>query len=400
MAPSDRPLALLTVIDSLGPGGAERSLAALAPHYRELGIELHVVVLFDRPGLQDELRDAGASLSSIGGSAKSRPTRVRQLSTLMRERRPDLVHTTLFEADVTGRVAAAIARIPCVSSLVNEAYGPEHAAEPGVRTSRLRLAQAVDAATARLTTRLHAVSEQVATVMAARLRYPRDRITVVPRGRDPRVLGRRTPERRASVRSALGLHPDDVAIIAVGRQEPQKAFEVLVEAFARVRAHRPSARLLLVGRDGAGTPAIDAAVRKFDVERAVVRLGERADVPDLLCAADVFAMTSRREGMPGAVIEAMALEVPVVASDLPQVREVTGDRGALLAPVDDVEAFADRIGAVVVDADVAAARAAAAYERFLRHFTVEETARQMAAFYEQARSGRRQRMPDNRSASR
>jgi glycosyltransferase involved in cell wall biosynthesis len=378
-------LELLYVIDSLGAGGAERSLAALAPQYRDLGVKLDVVVLSDRPGLQQEVREAGAQVFSVAGSG-GRASRVRRLSDLIRERQPDLVHTTLFEADVTGRPAARIARVPVVSSLVNEAYGPEHAAEAAVRLTRLRAAHALDALTARLTVRLHAVSEQVAQVMAARLRYPRDRVSVVGRGRDPRALGRRTPQRRLAARVALGVSDDDIVVLAVGRHEPQKALPFLVEVMSRVRTHAPRARLFVAGRSGATTDAIRDAVRARDADTWVTLLGERSDVPDLLCGADVFVLPSRREGMPGAVIEAMALEVPIVASDLAQVREVVDTDAALLAPVDRADQFARAIIECTEGVDRAQERVSIAYRRFLDRFTTDGTARQMIAFYEQALS--------------
>src|SRR6478752_1072679 len=173
---------LLYLIDSIGvPGGAEQSLALLAPEYRRLGIDLTVAALLDRPGHQDVLRDAGARYVVLEGHG--RRAWYRSATAAIRDARPDLVHTTLFEADVVGRLAARRARTPVVSSLVNESYGPDHFADPALASWKLRMAWALDAATARLAARMHAVSEHVADVMAPRLRYPRSRIDVVHRGR-------------------------------------------------------------------------------------------------------------------------------------------------------------------------------------------------------------------------
>jgi hypothetical protein len=153
---------VLYVIDSVGtPGGAERSLTLLAPHYRDLGVRLDVVVLHDRPGHQEALRGAGAELFSVaGGGAHVRW--VARTRALVAQRRPDLVHTTLFDADIVGRVAARLAGRPVVSSLVNEAYGAGARADPSVAPWKLASVQTVDALTARLTRRLLAVSVSVA----------------------------------------------------------------------------------------------------------------------------------------------------------------------------------------------------------------------------------------------
>ena len=285
------------VIDSLARGGAERSLASLAPQYRQLGVRLDVVVLVEHDGVEAAIRSAGGEIFSVAG-ATGRTARVRQLTALMRERSPDLVHTTLFESDVAGRVSARIARLPVVSSLVNEVYGPEHLSEPGIRRSRLASARALDATTTRLAIRMHAVSERVATIMARRLAYPASRIDVVPRGRDPAALGRRTAHRRSSARAGLGAVDGDIVVLTVGRHEAQKGLDKLVEVFALVRETLPRAHLYIAGRDGNTTGVLRATIARERLEPFVTLLGERSDIAELLCAADVFAFPSRPKACP------------------------------------------------------------------------------------------------------
>lgn len=378
---STRPLRLLYVIDSLAAGGAERSLAALAPHYRDLGVELTVVVLVDRHGVEEQIVEAGGRILSVA-STPGRLLKIARLRSVIKEQRPDLVHTTIFEADILGRTASWLARTPVVSSLVNAAYGDEHGREQGIRTSRMKAAQVTDAVTARFARRMHAVSEHVAEVMADRLHYPRARIDVVPRGRDPAVLGRRTPERRSAIRESLGVNLDDTVVLAVARHEPAKALDELVAAVAIARADVPRARLVIAGRDGNATPAIREAIEHTGMQDSVMLLGDRSDVADLLCGADVFVLPSYREGMPGAVIEALAMEAPVVASDIPQVREVTADRAALLVTPGDVAGFAAAITSCVNDPAASAARVADGYARFTTRFTVQRTAAMMVEFYD------------------
>jgi glycosyltransferase involved in cell wall biosynthesis len=374
-------LHVLYLIDTLRPGGAERSLAALTPHYRDLGIKLDVATLVDTDGIQEELKAGGAELFSVGPGG-GRVGQARRFAGLVRARRPDLVHTTLFESDVIGRVGARAARTPVASSLVNEAYGPEHAAEPGIRESRLRAAQALDALTARATVRMHAVSERVSEIMSRRLMYPRARIDVIPRGRDPLVLGRRTTARRERVRGALGVAPPTMVVLAVARQEPPKDLGTLVKAFARVRAVQTGSHLYIAGRPGSATSKLECAIAELELGSSVTLLGERADVADLLCAADVFVLSSRREGMPGSVIEAMALETPIVASDLPQVREIASDGCAVLVRAGDVDGFTRAILDCENHRDSTKRRVECAYTTFAEHFTIADTARRMLGFYE------------------
>ena len=154
--------------------------------------------------------------------------------------------------------ARASAGTPVVSTLANDAYGPDHRAEYPHRRRQLREAQIVDAASARLTTRLHAVSWQIAETMSHRLAYPRKRIYVIPRGRDPEQLGRRSPERRDRARAMLGIGREVPVVLAVSRQERQKSLGLLIDALPRIVGAFPDARVLVAGQPGNDTDALEA----------------------------------------------------------------------------------------------------------------------------------------------
>jgi glycosyltransferase involved in cell wall biosynthesis len=294
-----------------------------------------------------------------------------------------VLHTTLFEADLWGRTAGTLARVPVVSSLVNVAYTEAQRRDPRLRPWKVRGAQLADALTARRVVRFHAITRHVADEMARTLRLDRSRIDVVPRGRDPERLGRRTPERRARARRALGVDADTPVVFAAARQEYQKGLDVLLEAFGDVRARAPRARLFVAGRAGNQSAELEAIAGRDGLRDAVTLLGARPDVEELLCAADVFVMPSRWEGLGSVVIEAMALEAPVVASDLGPVREVVGD-DARLVPVEAPRELASAIADALADPEGSAAMAARAYARFAERFTIDRVADAMVAFYRRA----------------
>jgi glycosyltransferase involved in cell wall biosynthesis len=300
------------------------------------------------------------------------------------------VHTTLFESDVAGRIASLGTSVPVVSSLVNVEYGPEQAAASNIVPWKLRAAQVLDAATARIVVRFHAVSHDVARVMSKRLLIPRERIEVIPRGRDAEELGRRTAERRRRARGELGATDGERLVIAVARHEFQKGLDVLLEAFREVSIRVPGSRLAIAGREGGQTDALRVLSDRFALGDRARFLGSRGDVPELLCAADAFVFPSRWEGLPGAVLEAMALEAPIVASDIPPVREVVGHRDlALLVAPERPDELARAIAETLLHPDEAAARARAARQRFLERFTLDRTAEAMLAFYERAAAAAR-----------
>jgi glycosyltransferase involved in cell wall biosynthesis len=375
---------VLYVIDDLGAAGAERSLAAMAPHYGDRGLQLDVAYLRHVQGIQPELEAAGARLFSLEGPG-GRLGWARRAHRLIAAERPDLVHTTLFESDLAGRVGATTAGVPVVTSLVNVAYGPDQAAAPGLHRWKLRGAQLLDAVTARRVARFHANASYVAEVMAPRLRIPPERVEVIPRGRDPLRLGRRDPQRWARVRAALGIGDGAPLLLAVARHEHQKGLDVLLEAVPAVLADVPGARLLVAGREGNQTPLLRQAAARLGLDGAVRFLGAREDVADLLCAADLVVIPSRWEGLSNVLIEAMALEAPVVASDLPTLHDAVSDGDtASLVPPGDPGRLAAAILATLADPSGAAARAARAHRRFMEQFTIDRVVDQMRGFYERA----------------
>lgn len=375
---------ILYLIDSLVVGGAERSLAELAPHLIDRGITLDVAFLHDLPGLQEEIEAAGASLFSLAGPG-GRLGWIRRTAALVSHRHPHLVHTTLFEADVAGRIAATLVGVPVVSSLVSMAWGPEGPSDPDVSRWKVRAARAVDAVTARRVVRFHAVTRHVARVVGRRLRIPAGRIDVVPRGRDPGRLGVRTRARRTGGRALFGLDDLTPLILAVARHESDKGVDVLLRSFPEVLRVAPTAKLAVAGREGRATPGLRSTAERLKLTDSVRFLGERSDVPELLCAADVFVLPSRSEGLPGALLEAMALEAPIVATDLPNVREAVAHReSAILVPPEAPDALAAAIVATLDDPGRSRVRARTARRVFLDRFSIERTADGMVAFYERA----------------
>ncbi len=374
---------VLAVIDSLEQGGAERSLVDLVPHLARLGVQVDIATVRDPGFLADEAARSGAEVIGLGG--RGRPDTVRRLRALVASRRPDLVHTSLYEANVAGRIAGASARVPVVSSLVNTPYDPEHLHGEGVAAAKVRAAQAVDAATARLVTRFHATSREVATVMRRRLALGTIPVEVVPRGRDPLALGEPSPERRAHVRRSLGLTDHDWCVLAVARHEPAKGLDVLLGAATRLPAALADRTVVLVaGRDGRSTAALRSSIAAAGPAPQVRLLGARDDVPDLLAACDVMAMSSRREGYPGAAIEAMALAVPIVATAVPGTVEALGPGVGVIVPIDDAGALAAGLASVAAHPAAAAARARVGRARFLERSTTAAVAAAMAGLYARA----------------
>lgn len=379
------------VLLGLGTGGTERSIVDMAPYLLDRGVHLHIACRGKRSvGAGADLEGAGVELTFSDSPGMVRW--VREIRGLLAEGRPDVVHTALFQADLAGRAAAVGSGIPVMTSIVNESYSATRKADPAISPRKLELTRRIEGITARqLTAHTHAVTQSVADSCVAELGLSRESITVIPRGREPVRLGKWSAERRAAARRELGLAAETPMVLAVGRQEFQKGHDTLVRAFAEVLRSRPGAVLVIAGRPGAATAIVDSISEDLDIDAQIIRTGHVDHVADLFCAADVFAFPSRFEGIGGVLLEAMALEAPIVASDIGPIREtVGGDDGAVLVPVDDPHALADGILSVLDVPGLAARLTEHGRSRFEANYSMEYVADAMAELYRDvARSGRR-----------
>ena len=191
-------------------------------------------------------------------------------------------------------------------------------------------------------------------------------------------MGRRTTQRRSGTRTALGLGSDDKVVLVVARHEYPKAVDVAIDAFAHLVQDEPSARLVIAGSNGSQTEVLYSAADRTGVTDRIQFLGARDDVADLMCAADVLCFPSRREGMPGTLIEAMALELPVVATDIAPNREVLG-ADATLVSVEDATALATAL-VQSLNRDQSA-QTSDGRARFEQHFTIETSVERQVALY-------------------
>lgn len=402
---------VLQVMPGLGGGGgAERSAVAVAAALVESGVDLHLALLTDRRDLVGEIEAAGVTCWDLSG-ATGTVGRSRALERLVEAVEPDVVHATLFEAAIAAQLASLALRCrrrgrgapPAVLvTWANTTYGPDHVDELAAGRSRLAtraklgVLAAVEALLARCTrTHFHAVTEGVAAANAAALRLPRHRVHVAERGRTadrfvpPAVAPGATRAPLPADVAARGVSPDARVVVAVGRQEPQKGLDRLLDHFERLADADAAVWLVVAGREGSATPELErrrATMRHGD---RVLFLGHRDDVADVLGAADVVVCASRREGAAGALIEAMACARPIVTVDLVGLAGVLDDgvNAVVVAPAQ----LSAAVAALLDDPARARRLGTAARRTFEERFTVERAGAAMAAVYGTvvASSGRR-----------
>ena len=263
---------------------------------------------------------------------------------LMRRERPAIVHTHKSKAGLLGRLAAVLARVPI---RVHTFHGHIFHGYFGERKTRLYIR--LERWLARRTTRIIALSESQKRDLceAYRIAEP-ERVAVVPLGFE---LDRFTDveRHRGAFRRRLGVG-DDVRLVGiVGRLAPIKNHELFLQGAKRVAAKRPDVRFVIVG-DGEQREALETRAGELDLGDRVIFSGWETVIEEVYADLAVVALTSRNEGTPVCLIEAMACGVRVVATDVGGVSDVLGGgRFGALVPPDDPDALARALEAALAE---------------------------------------------------
>jgi glycosyltransferase involved in cell wall biosynthesis len=218
-----------------------------------------------------------------------------------------------------------------------------------------------------------AVSQAVAQSHAG---HGRGSMRVIPNGIVPPVAQR---DRRA-VRADLGISDSDCMILTIARFTAQKGHDLLVQAAPAVLETHPSAKFVLVG-EGPERAAIQSQIANDGLDKSMLVLGARRDVPDLLASADLFVLPSHFEGLSLALLEAMAAAVPVVATSNGGTMEALGADYPFLAERGNSGSLGNAINSALLDQWASASIAQASKERFDAHFSAERMASQTADLY-------------------
>jgi glycosyltransferase involved in cell wall biosynthesis len=341
------------------------------PPYGEMieaaGVRVHTVAM----------PTGGAPLATLRGIAT--------LARLIRRRRPDLLHVHQPMGALIGIPAGRMAGVPTIFYTTGG-----FKSHPGMRPAVRMAVTAVERALFRRTRAVFSVNrEDLEYARVHRVVSPEKIFYAGPRGGcgidTRRYHPLPSPAHRAALRAELGLPvaPDAPVVGIVARIVMEKGFRELVRAFAAVRQGDPRARLVIVG-EGPEMAELVAQIAAHGLQEAVVLLGNRLDVPQLLRTFDLFVLPSYREGMPVALLEAMASGLPVVATDVRGSREVVDPgRNGLLVPLGDVPALADALRRVLVDPEMAARMGREGHGDVLRHYGEEVVLDAHLRLYEQ-----------------
>jgi glycosyltransferase involved in cell wall biosynthesis len=375
------PCRVLWLTKGLGRGGAERLLVSGAKRIDRSHFEIEIAYLLPwKDALVPELERLGVRTHCLGGSRALDVGWISRLHRVVKQGRFDLVHTHMPYPALGARTIPR-GRTAIVHTEHNSWERYRHSVRWANRLTYSRNAAVIAVS--------HAVAASIRPVRGARKWPP---VHVVHHGAELSDFCPSTPASRTRGRKRLGLHQESLVIGSVGNFTAKKDHQTLLEATARVARSGPDVQLVIVGT-GPLEDALREATHSLGLTDRVVFTGSRDDVPELLPAFDVFALSSRIEGLPISLLEAMATGLPSVATSVGGVPEIVtdGDEG-LLVPARDASALADALNSLLDDPEgmkAAGARAA----QTARRFDIARAVRDIEEVYRDALAIARREIP-------
>jgi glycosyltransferase involved in cell wall biosynthesis len=322
-------------------GGSEGSMERVA---EELGIRPRYLSV-----LQREISPVADTVS------------VTRLLRLIRELRPDVLHTHTAKAGAVGRVAALLAGDARPKVVVHTFHG--HVLRGYFGPARTEAFRRLERVLARSTDVLIAVSPEVRDDLVDLGVAPAAKIAVVRLGLDFDARLAAPAHARETLRRDLGIDADAFLVAWLGRMTEIKRVDDLLRAFADLHARKESAELLVAG-DGPLRGRLEELAAELGIADRTHFIGFREDVGSVYAAADAVALTSANEGTPVSVIEAQAAGVPVVSTDVGGVRDVVRDGiSGFVVPPGDLAALAHRLESLGDDRELRSRLGSAGRER-------------------------------------
>jgi glycosyltransferase involved in cell wall biosynthesis len=355
-------------------GGPDKTILMGAALGSPRGIETVVCYIRDANdqvfSIDQRARDLGVDYEEVVERGSFDRSIWPALRAIIRRRKIDIVHAHDYKTDLLTLALARFERVVPFST----AHG-----FVGSGPVERRFYYPLDRWLLARFPRVIAVSSSIRDELLAAGAKP-DRVDVVLNGIDHQLF-LRDRRRDCAVRRELGLAASDVVIGAVGRLDDEKRFDLLIAAFAEVHREFPAAKLLIAG-EGKHRSALENEIRSAGLSSSCRLIGLEKDVVRFHHALDVFAQSSIREGTPNVVLEAMALETPIVATDAGGTRELVqpGVHG-LIVPCGNAGAIRDAMLTVLRDPHAARARASSARQRVECELSFEKRMERVEKIY-------------------
>lgn len=327
---SELPIRIAYVINEMTVGGSQTHLRQVFRLLNRQRFDPILVCLSGRGVLLDDVRALHVPVltpaAGRGFQGWDLARRIWATARVFREQQVRIVHNYLLRANLVGSVAARLARVPVVLCSTRGCH-----LLPGAQLLAAKIGNA-------LADRVMVNAEAVRDFVHAHEGCPREKMVVIPSGID---TDRFAPLPPGEYKSRLGIPPDRIVFGTVTRQRIRKGVEEFLRAIAEASRTAPQLHGLIVGEvEEAGE--LKAIVQELKIQDRLTLAGRRQDMPQVYAAMDVYVLSSHDEGMSNALLEAMAMEKPVVATDVGGIGEVVeAGRTGTLVPPRDCQALAN-----------------------------------------------------------
>ena len=361
-------LKIVHLVTSLEVGGAQHNMLLGLPRLDRDRYEHHIVSIMNRMQMRQQFLKAGIRVHTLGLSHKTDLAVALRLRSLLKQLRPDILHTYLIHGNVLGRIVGRLVGVPVI-------IGSELTIGQAGRLGRL-----VTKLTNPLTDAVEVNSETGGKAVVADLGVRPEKVEVVLPGLDLEVFGR--SEGRTSVRAELGIENEQHLVLYIGRLRPVKGVDYGIKAFAQALIAQPDMHMALAG-EGEQRQHLENLTAELGISEKVSFLGVRNDLANVLSAADSVLMPSLTEGFPRVAIEAMASSKPVIVTRVGGTPEaIIDEQTGILVQPKDIDAMASAITRLVADPDLQSRLGSSARQRTEKHYSAASYVARLDEMYQ------------------
>jgi len=362
-------LKILIITYTLEVGGAERVAVSIAKGLNKSKFE-PIFCCFKGGALEKDLRDHGISVFNLNKSRGFDLSVLTKLIKIIKEKKIDIIHTHSFSPNFWGRLAGIIARVPVI-------IGTEHS----VASVKTIFQKKADKILAKYSSKIVSVSDRVKLSLCEEENISPDKILTIYNGIDP-MKPSSNKEAISKKNEGLGIDLNKKIIVSIGRLEPPKGYEFLLESAKTVKREFPPIQFVIVG-EGSLRYKLEKLRDDLKLRDTVIFLGHRNDIADILSISDIAALPSVREGFSVSLLEFMSLGKPIIATDVGGNNEavINGESGIIIPPMDPI-ALTQGILKLIQENNTAEDMGMRAMERFKENFTLQTMIQEIEKLYD------------------
>ncbi|TXH07763.1 MAG: glycosyltransferase [Candidatus Moraniibacteriota bacterium] len=370
--PALEPMALrkkiIHLVPTLERGGSEMSQLRMLPYLND-EIESIFITLKQEGSLAPKFREKDITVIAINQKGLWDFVSYVRLLKILRSLHPNLIVTHLLYADIVGRFLVQFFVTPPVIASLATTYN-----FPSYWPARL-----FERLTKYFTKGYIANAEIVKKTYVEKFGVPEKKITVLTTGMDTEALSSLVPD--ASLRQSLGIDAHDTVLISVANLHINKGHRYLLEAFEELYPTYPETKLLLVG-DGLERENLENQVKNYQSKNAILFLGKRSDVPQLLALSHIFVLPTFFEGMCNAIMEAMTRGLAVVTTDIQENQElITHKKTGLLCPIRNTKSLSELLELLLQNTTLRNTIGEAAKQSIDRRYNLPESVNRWRNFF-------------------